>query len=98
MLFPLMLLWVVVGLIVGFVASKIVNLRGDDPKAGIFLGGLTGGVVGLIWNVSSGVGLTGWNIMSAVAAAIGAAIAVLIWHLVRSRFVSRASFTTRRSY
>ena len=38
--------WIVLGIIAGFIASKVVSLRGDDPKMGICaaaIGALIGG-------------------------------------------------------
>jgi len=37
--------WIVLGIIAGFIASKVVSLRGDDPKLGISLGAV-GGLIG----------------------------------------------------
>ena len=90
--------WIVVGLIVGFVASKAVNLRGDDPRLGI--GAAAGGaiVVGLLYSVISGSGVTAWNPWSLLFAAIGALAAVIVWHAVRSRTISHAHQTSRSSY
>jgi uncharacterized membrane protein YeaQ/YmgE (transglycosylase-associated protein family) len=37
--------WAFLGFIAGFIASKLVNLRGDEPQIGIILGAV-GGVIG----------------------------------------------------
>jgi uncharacterized membrane protein YeaQ/YmgE (transglycosylase-associated protein family) len=34
--------WVVLGTIAGFIASRMVSLRGDDPRMGIGMGALGG--------------------------------------------------------
>ena len=90
--------WIVIGLIVGFIASKVVNLRGDDPRLG--MGVACGGavVVATLYTMISGAGMSAWHPLVLVFAAIGAAAAVLGWHMVRSRYVSRESYTTRQSY
>jgi uncharacterized membrane protein YeaQ/YmgE (transglycosylase-associated protein family) len=90
--------WVVVGAVVGFVASKLINLRGDDPKLGIFaaMGGAFG--AGVLYAMISGVAVRGWNPWSVLFAGIGAVVAVLAWHLIRSRTISRGRQTVRSSY
>jgi uncharacterized membrane protein YeaQ/YmgE (transglycosylase-associated protein family) len=90
--------WVVVGLVVGFVVSKMLDLHGDDPKLGI--GVAAGGAVvgGFLYSLISGATVSAWAPLSLLFAAVGAAAGAAIWHGVRSRYVSRASYTTRRSY
>jgi uncharacterized membrane protein YeaQ/YmgE (transglycosylase-associated protein family) len=90
--------WVVIGLVVGFVVSKLINLRGDDPKLGVFAA--VGGAVaaGVLHAVVSGAGVTAWNFWSLLFAAIGAAVAVAAWHLIRSRSISRERYVPRQSY
>ena len=90
--------WIVTGLIVGFVASKAVNLRGDDPRFGI-AAAVAGAVVGgLLYTVISGNGVSAWNLWSILCAATGAVLGVVIYHLVRSRSISRDRYVARSSY
>ena len=56
--------WVVLGLIAGFIASKVVNLRDEDPKAGILLGGICGVIGGWIFNMFGAAGAVGFNLWS----------------------------------
>jgi len=90
--------WLVVGLLVGFIATKVVNLRGDDPLLGY--GAACGGalVAAVLYTLISGAGITSFNIWSLIYAAIGSVVTIVTWHMVRSRFVSREAYTTRRSY
>lgn len=90
--------WIVVGLIVGFVASKAVNLRGDDPRFGI--GAAAGGaiVAGFLYSVISGSPVEAWNPWSLLFSGVGALVAVIVWHAVRSRTISHAHQTSRSSY
>ncbi len=90
--------WVVVGLLVGFIASKIVNLHGDDPMGGIGVATIAAVVMAAAYTIISGDGVSAWNLWSIIFAAMGAIAGVITWHLVRSRFVSRAPQTSRRSY
>jgi uncharacterized membrane protein YeaQ/YmgE (transglycosylase-associated protein family) len=90
--------WIVTGLVVGFIVSKMVNLRGDDPKLGIAVATIAGLVGGIGYTMKSGAGVVGFNLWCIVTAAICALIAVIAWHLIRSRSVSRDQQTVRRSY
>ena len=90
--------WVVVGLLVGFIASKLVNLHGDDPRGGIGVAAIAAVLVAAAYTIISGDGVSAWNLWSVICAAIGATVGVVAWHLVRSRYVSRAPQSYRRSY
>jgi uncharacterized membrane protein YeaQ/YmgE (transglycosylase-associated protein family) len=90
--------WMAVGLVVGFIASKIVDLHGDDARLGPIAacgGAIIGGVLCAIF---SGTGVSignGWGLAYATG---GAVVAVVMWHAVRSRYVSRVPQTRRSSY
>jgi uncharacterized membrane protein YeaQ/YmgE (transglycosylase-associated protein family) len=90
--------WIVVGSIVGFIASKVVNLRGDDPRLGI--GVAVGGalVAGVLYSVISGAGMSDWSTRAFMLAAVGAGAGVAIWHLLRSRYASHAPQSNRNSF
>ena len=90
--------WTLVGLIVGFVASKIINLRGDDPRLGFGVAVAGAIVAGIAYTVISGVAVAPWNPWSLLFAAIGGVGGVAIWHLVRSRYVDKSSYVRRSSY
>jgi uncharacterized membrane protein YeaQ/YmgE (transglycosylase-associated protein family) len=90
--------WVVVGLLVGFIASKMVNLHGDDPRGGIGVAAVAAIVAAAAYSIISGAGVSAWNLWSVIFAAIGAIAGVVTWHLVRSHYVSRAPQSHRRSY
>jgi uncharacterized membrane protein YeaQ/YmgE (transglycosylase-associated protein family) len=90
--------WIAVGLIVGFIATKIVNLRGDDPRLGIGIAAGAAVVVGAIYSLISGSGVTAWNPWSVLFAAIGGVVGVVVWHAVRSRSISHERYRPRRSY
>jgi uncharacterized membrane protein YeaQ/YmgE (transglycosylase-associated protein family) len=90
--------WIAIGLVVGLIASKFVDLHGDDPRLGF--GVACGGAVvaAALYSIISGAGVSAWHGWALLFAVMGAAGAAVAWHLVRSRFVSRESYTTRRSY
>jgi uncharacterized membrane protein YeaQ/YmgE (transglycosylase-associated protein family) len=90
--------WALVGLIVGFLASRMVNLHGDEPLIGI-LCALGGAIVGgILYAWLGNAGLEPWTYWSLIAAAVGAIVAVAVYHLVRSRFISHEPQSVRRSY
>lgn len=90
--------WIAIGILVGFIGGKFVNLRGDDPRLGYGVAGAAAVVVGALYSILSGVGVQVWSMKSMIFAAIGAILAIVIWHFVRARFISHESYTTRRSY
>ena len=90
--------WIVTGIIVGFIVSKFVNLRGDDPKLGIAVAAVAGLLGGIVYTVRSGLGVVAFNLWCILTVAICALVAVIVWHLIRSRSVSREQQSVRRSY
>ena len=78
--------WVILGLIAGFVASKIVNKQGQGILLDIVIG-IVGAIVGgSLFTTLGAAGVTGFNIYSMVVAVIGAIIVLILYHaLVRRR-------------
>ena len=98
MFFAVLLSWVAAGLIVGFIASKAVNLRGDDPRLGIFAAVIGAVVTGVVYSLITGTSIMTWTMWANVYAAIGALVAVVAWHAIRSRTITHEKYTARRSY
>jgi uncharacterized membrane protein YeaQ/YmgE (transglycosylase-associated protein family) len=77
--------WIVLGLIAGFIASKIVNKTGEGIILDIVLG-IIGAVVGGWLFVQFGAaGVTGFNLYSMFVAVIGAIIVLVVYHLITGR-------------
>jgi uncharacterized membrane protein YeaQ/YmgE (transglycosylase-associated protein family) len=77
--------WVVLGLIAGFIASKIVNKQGEGFILDIVLG-IVGAIVGgFIFNLFGAVGVTGFNIYSMIVAVFGAVVVLWIYHALFAR-------------
>jgi uncharacterized membrane protein YeaQ/YmgE (transglycosylase-associated protein family) len=75
--------WIILGLIAGFIASKIVNRQGSGILIDIVLG-IVGAVVGgWIMAFLGGQGVTGFNLYSILVAIGGAVVLLLIGHAVR---------------
>jgi uncharacterized membrane protein YeaQ/YmgE (transglycosylase-associated protein family) len=76
------LAWIVLGLIAGFIASKIVNHTGEGVILDLVLG-IVGAVVGgWLFNTFGMSGVTGLNIYSLIVAVVGAAVFLVIYHLI----------------
>lgn len=74
------LAWIVLGLIAGFIASKIVNKTGEGVIMDIVLG-IVGAVVGgWLFNTFGHIGVTGINLYSILVAVVGAIIVLVIYH------------------
>jgi uncharacterized membrane protein YeaQ/YmgE (transglycosylase-associated protein family) len=74
--------WIVLGLIAGFIASKIVNKRGEGFFLDIILG-IVGAVVGgWLFSVFGAVGVTGFNLYSMFVAVVGAIVILVLYHAV----------------
>ena len=74
------LAWIVLGLISGFIASKIVDKSGAGTLMDIVLG-IVGAVVGgWLFNTIGHVGVTGLNLYSILVAVVGAIIVLIIYH------------------
>lgn len=81
--------WIVLGLVAGFIASKVVNIRGRGVILDIILGilgAILGGILFTKFGTAFGAaGVTGFNIYSMLAALIGAIIVLLIYHVIFGR-------------
>jgi uncharacterized membrane protein YeaQ/YmgE (transglycosylase-associated protein family) len=77
------LAWIVLGLISGFIASKIVNKTGEGLLLDIVLG-IVGAVVGgWLFSLFGHGGVSGLNIYSFIVAIIGAIVVLLVYHAIR---------------
>jgi uncharacterized membrane protein YeaQ/YmgE (transglycosylase-associated protein family) len=72
--------WIILGLIAGFVASKIINRTGEGVVLDVLLG-IGGAVVGgWLFHTLGMRGVTGLNLYSMVIATIGAAVFLVVYH------------------
>jgi len=77
--------WIVLGLIAGFLASKIVSGSGQGLLLDIVLG-IVGAVVGgYLFAAFGATGVTGFNLWSMLVAIVGAALVLWIYHAVVGR-------------
>ncbi|MBU1378832.1 MAG: GlsB/YeaQ/YmgE family stress response membrane protein [Alphaproteobacteria bacterium] len=82
------LAWLVVGLIAGFLASKVVNKTGSGLVMDIVLGVVGALVGGFLFNAIGHAAPNGINIYSIFVSFIGAVIVLLVYHaIIRRRAV-----------
>ncbi|MFO1167357.1 MAG: GlsB/YeaQ/YmgE family stress response membrane protein [Rhodoblastus sp.] len=77
--------WIILGLIAGFIGSKIVNKSGQGFLMDIVLG-IVGAVVGgYLFTFFGATGITGLNIYSIIVAVVGAVVVLWVYHQVAGR-------------
>ncbi|HEV2364949.1 MAG TPA: GlsB/YeaQ/YmgE family stress response membrane protein [Caulobacteraceae bacterium] len=78
--------WLILGLVSGFIASKIVNRTGEGLIMDIVLG-IIGALVGgwVSTRVFSGPPVSGLNLTSFLIAIVGAIIVLIIYHAIVGR-------------
>lgn len=74
--------WLILGLIAGFIASKVVNKSGEGIVLDIVLGIIGAVVGGFLFTFFGAAPVTGFNIYSMVVAVIGAVVVLAVYHAV----------------
>ncbi|HXT79490.1 MAG TPA: GlsB/YeaQ/YmgE family stress response membrane protein [Acetobacteraceae bacterium] len=77
--------WIILGLIAGFIASKIVNKQGQGFMLDVALGVIGAIVGGVLFSVFGAAGVTGLNIYSLIVAIIGSVVVLWVYHTVTGR-------------
>ncbi len=81
------LAWLVLGLISGFIASKLVNKTGEGMVLDIVLGIVGAFVGGWLFNTFGQAGVTGLNLYSMLVAVVGAVVVLVLYHALFRRGV-----------
>lgn len=77
--------WILLGLIAGFIGSKIVNHSGQGFLLDIVLG-IVGAVVGgFLFTALGATGVTGFNLYSMFVAVVGAVVVLWAYHAIAGR-------------
>lgn len=79
------LAWIVVGLIAGFIASKLINKTGGGLLFDLVLGIIGALVGGWLFNQFGSDGVSGINLWSILVATVGAIIVLFIYHAINGR-------------
>ncbi len=74
--------WILLGLIAGFIASKVVNNTGEGIFLDIILGVVGSVVGGFIFSTFGAAGVTGFNLYSMLVAVVGAIIVLWLYHAI----------------
>jgi uncharacterized membrane protein YeaQ/YmgE (transglycosylase-associated protein family) len=77
--------WIVLGLIAGYIGSKIVNRRGEGIILDILLGVVGAFAGGWLFHVFGASGVSGLNIYSLFVAVIGSVVLLVLYHAVFRR-------------
>jgi uncharacterized membrane protein YeaQ/YmgE (transglycosylase-associated protein family) len=78
-----LLSWILLGLVSGFVASKVVNHRGEGVVRDIALGVVGAFVGGFLFTTIGATGVTGLNLWSMFVAVVGAVVTLTAYHAIR---------------
>ena len=81
------LAWLVLGLIAGFIGSKLVNKSGEGVVLDIVLGIIGAFVGGWLFTTFGAAGVTGLNLYSMLVAVVGAVAVLVVYHAVFRRRV-----------
>lgn len=77
------LAWIVLGLIAGFIGSKLVNKTGEGFFLDILLG-IVGAIVGgWLFNAFGASGVSGLNLYSLLVAVVGSVVLLIAYHAIK---------------
>ena len=81
--------WIVLGLVAGFIGSKLVNKTGEGLIRDILLGVVGAIIGGYLFNLFGASGVTGLNLYSVLVAVVGVVVFLVAYHTLfrRRRFV-----------
>jgi uncharacterized membrane protein YeaQ/YmgE (transglycosylase-associated protein family) len=77
------LAWIILGLLAGFIGSKLVNKQGEGFILDIVLGVVGAVVGGWLFNRFGAAGVTGLNLYSLLVAVVGAVVVLVVYHAIR---------------
>lgn len=79
------LAWILLGLIAGFIGSKLVNKSGEGIIRDILLGVVGAVIGGYLFNLFGASGVTGLNLYSLLVAVVGAVVFLIVYHALFRR-------------
>ncbi|MFI4964398.1 MAG: GlsB/YeaQ/YmgE family stress response membrane protein [Caulobacterales bacterium] len=79
------LAWIILGLVAGFIASKLVNRTGSGIVMDLVLGVVGAFVGGFLFTRFGAAGVTGLNLYSILVAIVGAVVVLFIYHALVGR-------------
>ncbi len=76
--------WIVLGLVAGFIASKIVNRKGEGIIFDVLIGVIGAVIGGWVMSTFGGRGVSGLNLYSMAVATGGAIVLLIAYRFARS--------------
>ena len=81
--------WLLLGLVAGFIASKIVNRSGSGIVLDLILGVVGAFAGGFLFHLIGARGVTGFNLWSLLVAVIGAVVVLGVYHAIERGIAGR---------
>ncbi len=78
------LAWAVLGLVAGFIGSKLINRTGEGFFLDIVLGVVGAIVGGWVFHFFGAAAVTGLNLYSLLVAVAGSVIVLVVYHAIRA--------------
>jgi uncharacterized membrane protein YeaQ/YmgE (transglycosylase-associated protein family) len=78
-----LLTWILLGLVSGFIGSKLVNRRGEGIVRDVLLGVVGAMVGGWLFRVFGASGVSGFNLYSVFVAVVGSVVCLVAYHALR---------------
>jgi uncharacterized membrane protein YeaQ/YmgE (transglycosylase-associated protein family) len=75
--------WIILGLVAGYIASKLVNRRGEGVFLDILLGILGSLIGGWLFHIFGAAGVNGLNLYSMFVAITGSVVFLVAYHAIR---------------
>jgi len=75
--------WIILGLIAGFIGSKIVNKTGEGLILDLVLGIVGAFAGGWLFSMFGASGVTGLNLYSIFVAVVGSVVVLVAYHAIR---------------
>src|ERR1700738_1883276 len=84
--------WLVIGLVAGYIGSKLVNRTGEGLMRDLLLGVIGAIVGGAVFHALGYVGVTGVNLRSILVAVVGSVIVLVTYHAVTGQQAARSAW------
>jgi uncharacterized membrane protein YeaQ/YmgE (transglycosylase-associated protein family) len=79
--------WIVLGLVAGFIGSRLVNHTGEGLIRDVLLGVVGAFIGGYLFSLFGASGVTGLNLYSLLVAVVGAVVFLILYHAIFRRRV-----------
>ena len=77
--------WILLGLVSGFIASKVVGGGGGGLLVDLLLGVVGAVVGGFLFHLIGRIGVTGFNLWSVFVSVVGACVVLVVYHAISGR-------------